>query len=112
MTRGRIASLLTGFVPVHCRKRSTASESMPNVFDIGTIILLVVAVFIFLRLRSVLGQRTGRERPPYDPYSVRRSTTGDKVVPIPARAGDAPAPTEGMRPVEPTEPGTADHWKG
>ena len=36
-------------------------------FDIYTIIFLALAVFIFLRLRSVLGQRTGRERPPYDP---------------------------------------------
>ena len=48
-------------------------------FDIYTIIFLALAVFIFLRLRSVLGQRTGRERPPYDPYSardaVRPSTT-------------------------------------
>ena len=40
-------------------------------FDIYTIIFLALAVFIFLRLRSVLGQRTGRERPPYDPYSAR-----------------------------------------
>ncbi len=42
---------------------------MRDVFDIYTIIFLALAVFIFLRLRSVLGQRTGRERPPYDPYS-------------------------------------------
>ncbi|MGB6620932.1 MAG: calcium-binding protein, partial [Xanthobacteraceae bacterium] len=33
---------------------------MPDVFDIYTIIFLALAVFIFLRLRSVLGQRTGR----------------------------------------------------
>ena len=46
---------------------------MRDVFDIYTIIFLALAVFIFLRLRSVLGQRTGRERPPYDPYS-RRAT--------------------------------------
>ena len=44
---------------------------MNDVFDIYTIIFLALAVFIFLRLRSVLGQRTGRERPPYDPYSAR-----------------------------------------
>ena len=31
--------------------------------DIYTIIFLALAVFIFLRLRSVLGQRTGSERP-------------------------------------------------
>ena len=34
--------------------------------DIYTIIFLALAVFIFLRLRSVLGQRTGNERPPFD----------------------------------------------
>ena len=36
-------------------------------FDIFTIIiLLALAVFIFLQLRSVLGQRTSRGRPPYE----------------------------------------------
>jgi predicted lipid-binding transport protein (Tim44 family) len=82
------------------------------VFDITTIIVLAVAVLIFLKLRSVLGQRTGRERPPYDPYSVRRSA-GDKVVALPGRAVDTPAPTESVRPVEATESGaSADQWKG
>ena len=55
-------------------------------FDIYTIIFLALAVFIFLRLRSVLGQRTGRERPPYDPYSARdavRGATNDNVVTLP-----------------------------
>ena len=46
---------------------------MRDLFDIYTIIFLALAVFIFLRLRSVLGQRTGRERPPYDPYSAREA---------------------------------------
>ena len=53
-------------------------------FDIYTIIFLALAVFIFLRLRSVLGQRTGNERPPYDPFSsrnsVRDNNANDKVV--------------------------------
>jgi predicted lipid-binding transport protein (Tim44 family) len=77
------------------------------VFDIYTIIFLALAVFIFLRLRSVLGQRTGRERPPYDPYSARdavRPAPGDKVVALPGRAPDTQKPSE---PVEP-----ADRWKG
>ena len=59
---------------------------MRDVFDIYTIIFLALAVFIFLRLRSVLGQRTGRERPPYDPlFSARgaRPPTNDKVVALP-----------------------------
>lgn len=34
------------------------------------LILLVVAIVVFLKLRSVLGRRTGHERPPYDPYSA------------------------------------------
>ena len=77
-------------------------------FDIYTIIFLALAVFIFLRLRSVLGQRTGRERPPYDPYSARdavRPTSNDNVVALPGRGGDAPA-----KPAEPVEP--AERWKG
>ena len=77
-------------------------------FDIYTIIFLALAVFIFLRLRSVLGQRTGRERPPYDPYSARdamRTAPNDKVVALPGRAPD-PA----QKPAEPVEP--ADRWKG
>jgi predicted lipid-binding transport protein (Tim44 family) len=78
------------------------------VFDIYTIIFLALAVFIFLRLRSVLGQRTGRERPPYDAYSARdavRGTASDKVVALPPR-GAEPA-TRSAEVVEPSE-----RWKG
>jgi predicted lipid-binding transport protein (Tim44 family) len=81
---------------------------MPDVFDIYTIIFLALAVFIFLRLRSVLGQRTGRERPPYDPYSARdvvRSPASDKVVALPQRPAEAAA-----RPVEAASP-PAERWK-
>ena len=81
-------------------------------FDIYTIIFLALAVFIFLRLRSVLGQRTGRERPPYDPYSARdamRTAPGEKInekiVALPGRAPDA-----SQQPAEPAEP--VDRWKG
>lgn len=76
-------------------------------FDIYTIIFLALAVFIFLRLRSVLGQRTGRERPPYDPYSARdaHAASGDKVVTLPTRTAE---PVPG--PAEMSEP--ADRWKG
>jgi len=78
------------------------------VFDIYTIIFLALAVFIFLRLRSVLGQRTGRERPPYDPYSSARDTVrpaSDKVVALPGRAPDTTQKSS-----EPAEP--VDRWKG
>jgi predicted lipid-binding transport protein (Tim44 family) len=77
------------------------------VFDIYTIIFLALAIFIFLRLRSVLGQRTGRERPPYDPYSARdaRASAGDKVVTLPTRNTEAAA-----KPIEAAEP--VERWKG
>jgi len=85
---------------------------MQDVFDITTIILVVLAVLIFVKLRSVLGQRTGREGPPYDPFSPRdqvRGSTGDKVVTLPTRAVEQGAkPVE--KPVEPSEP--VDRWKG
>lgn len=35
----------------------------------GTIFFIVVAVIVLYQLRSVLGRRTGNERPPFDPYS-------------------------------------------
>ena len=79
---------------------------MPDVFDIYTIIFLALAVFIFLRLRSVLGQRTGRERPPYPSQDGLRRSSLDTVVPMPQRPADT-AP----RPVEPAPVAPADRWK-
>ncbi|MBV9561949.1 MAG: Tim44 domain-containing protein [Bradyrhizobium sp.] len=77
--------------------------------DIYTIIFLALAVFIFIRLRSVLGQRTGSERPPFD-RAARNALQGapdSNVVPIPGKVIDqAPlAPTADV--VAPT-----DRWKG
>jgi predicted lipid-binding transport protein (Tim44 family) len=43
---------------------------MSDAFDIYTLLFLVLAVVIFIRLRNVLGRRTGNERPPYDPYAT------------------------------------------
>lgn len=77
--------------------------------DIYTIIFLALAVFIFLRLRSVLGQRTGSERPPYDraaPNVLQRTQDNNNVVPLPGAVIDqAPlAPSADVAP--------ADRWKG
>ncbi|CAN5258536.1 Tim44/TimA family putative adaptor protein [soil metagenome] len=61
---------------------------MNSFMDITTIIFLAVAVVIFLRLRNVLGRRTGSERPPFDPYTRRETPAGqagDKVVGLPRR---------------------------
>ncbi|MDO8879130.1 MAG: Tim44/TimA family putative adaptor protein [Pseudolabrys sp.] len=80
-------------------------------FDIYTIIFLALAVFIFLRLRSVLGQRTGRERPPYDPYAAREPVrpAAENVVSLPNRAAEGAAKkADGTS--EPAAP--VERWKG
>jgi predicted lipid-binding transport protein (Tim44 family) len=59
--------------------------------DFVTIFFLVAAVLIFLQLRSVLGRRTGTEKPPRDLYTPRDATNGTdapdtgKVVTLPRR---------------------------
>ncbi|ANW05168.1 Tim44/TimA family putative adaptor protein [Bradyrhizobium icense] len=75
--------------------------------DIYTIIFLALAVFIFLRLRSVLGQRTGSERP-YDRAApnVAQRTQDNNVVPMPGTVIDQ-APAAPNADVAP-----ADRWKG
>jgi predicted lipid-binding transport protein (Tim44 family) len=77
--------------------------------DIYTIIFLALAVFIFLRLRNVLGQRTGSERPPYDRAArdIVHGAQDNNIVPMPGTVVDqAPlAPTADV--VPPT-----DRWKG
>ncbi len=92
-----------------CRNRCGRPESECDV-DIYTIIFLALAVFIFLRLRKVLGQRTGNERPPAErdnaASEIARSHPNN-VVPMPGNVIDhAPlAPTADVAP--PT-----DRWKG
>jgi len=80
---------------------------MRDVFDIYTIIFLALAVFIFLRLRSVLGQRTGRERPP-PPFPAREPVRAapEKVVALPNRSPETVVP----KPAETVAPG--ERWKG
>jgi predicted lipid-binding transport protein (Tim44 family) len=75
---------------------------MSEAFDIYTLLFLVLAVVIFIRLRNVLGRRTGNERPPYDPYTTRDAKrTGaeanEPVVVLP-RGRSARAPVEASGP--------------
>jgi len=62
---------------------------MQNSFDLTTLVFLALAVFVAWKLRSVLGQKTGEERPPTDPFA-RRETP-------PLRPDQAPPGTEGKR---------------
>jgi len=63
---------------------------MNEIFDPLNLLLMGLAVFILFRLRSVLGKRTGSERPPFDPYSKpeqkndHNANNGqDNVIPLP-----------------------------
>ncbi|MCG6206138.1 Tim44/TimA family putative adaptor protein [Rhodopseudomonas sp. HC1] len=78
--------------------------------DIYTIIFLALAVFIFLRLRNVLGQKTGNERPPFDRAAARDVLPGKpdtNVVPMPGSVIDQ-APAAPSADVVPP----SDRWKG
>ena len=74
-----------------------------QLFDI--ILFAMIAAFLVLRLRSVLGRRTGNEKPPRPIFGNRRPAEADddKVVPLPPRnerveeappRGDIAAPRE------------------
>ena len=70
---------------------------MSEAFDIYTLLFLVLAVVIFIRLRNVLGRRTGNERQPFDPYTTpdqkrpQAPKTNEPVVALP-RGRSAPLP--------------------
>ncbi|NKB51591.1 MAG: Tim44/TimA family putative adaptor protein [Rhizobiaceae bacterium] len=49
--------------------------------DLFTLLPLAVALFVFWKLRSVLGTRNGNERPPYEPYTG--NDDDDNVVTLP-----------------------------
>lgn len=84
---------------------------MSDGIDIYTIIILALAVFIFLRLRSVLGTRTGNERRPQDPFvggPQPGAPANDKVVPLPQRRTETQGPQPGAEAEEPA----VDRWAG
>lgn len=62
---------------------------LPHYFDI--LLFAMVAAFLVLRLRSVLGRRTGQERP--DSVLQRAETPGDKVVALGKRNPAPPVVT-------------------
>jgi hypothetical protein len=56
---------------------------MGDFLDFPTVIVIVVAIVVLLRLRSVLGTRTGNERPPtqrYENISRTRPDNDDTVI--------------------------------
>jgi predicted lipid-binding transport protein (Tim44 family) len=85
---------------------------------IDIVILAMIAAFLVFRLRSVLGKRTGHERPPHNPYGGREEAAGtsqearddENVVALPGRepADDIPDDTpaaEGLRSIREADSG-------
>lgn len=83
---------------------------MHEPFDAATIVFGLLAIFVLWKLRSVLGARTGQEKPPTDPFAKRapapppRGANDDKVVRLPGMGEDA-------RPRSVAMP-DSDRWKG
>lgn len=60
---------------------------MDNGFQFFDLLIpAMIAAFILLRLRRVLGRRTGNERPPPEPMKREADDAPDIVVPLPDRA--------------------------
>ncbi|MCF6325866.1 MAG: Tim44/TimA family putative adaptor protein [Devosiaceae bacterium] len=62
---------------------------MAEFFDLPTLVIIGVAIFILMRLRSVLGTRTGHERPPKNSVNprqqrprIKQANKEDVVVPL------------------------------
>lgn len=87
---------------------------MSEAFDIYTLLFLVLAVVIFIRLRNVLGRRTGNERPPYDPFTAPEQkrpgtpSSNESVVALP-RGRSAPLGDTSVPPVEDIEAKLGSH---
>lgn len=84
---------------------------MNQAFDPLNLLILAIAVVVILRLRSVLGKRTGNERPPLDPYAAQRRAEkpqpNGNVINMPQRDG-APDNPVLDKPAEPVWSGYAE----
>ncbi len=87
---------------------------MNGSMDISTVVFAILAIFVVWKLRSVLGTRTGNERPPANPFARRRAGEAGKplrdpqgpgatIVALPGAAERAAGARAGLDP---------DRWKG
>ncbi len=90
---------------------------MNELFDPLNLALAAIALMVVWRLRSVLGQRTGHERPPIDPYANPRRANGSapaesgsgKVLEFPSGKEEAAKKTDaGAEPKAPVWTGFAE----
>ncbi len=85
---------------------------MQDSFDVTTVVFLALAVFVIWRLRSVLGQKTGREQQPMDPF-VRREANDQARPPANGVDNIVRLPTPGVDRAASAQPAPAvDRWTG
>ncbi|WP_237476797.1 Tim44/TimA family putative adaptor protein [Lichenibacterium dinghuense] len=91
---------------------------MHQSFDPSIVIFAVLAIFVVWKLRSVLGTRTGNERPPFDPFEARRKlregkSGRDAAKPEPGRGPGQVIPLQRgeSRAVEPAAVDPAAAWR-
>lgn len=93
---------------------------MDGSLDIITLVFLLLAVVVIFKLRSVLGRRTGNERP-FPPREVGRAepatASQDKVVPLPrpemaVRTGEATGKPDVEQRMREFMPDTNPAWSG
>ena len=70
---------------------------MDDFFDLPTLIVIAIAVFVLFRLRSVLGTRTGNERPPIEKRNAETAKVDDTVVPMRPRGAGNPDLNDDLR---------------
>lgn len=71
---------------------------MDEFFDLPTLIVIAVAVFVLFRLRSVLGTRTGNERAPLERRKPAEAAPAEEtVVPIRPRGAGNPELNDELR---------------
>jgi len=75
-----------------------------DIFNLTNILLLAVAIIIFFRLRSVLGRKTGNERPRLDSYAAPDAAPPrereSNVVTLPRTQVRTPEPNPGGQSVD------------
>jgi predicted lipid-binding transport protein (Tim44 family) len=84
---------------------------MQDSLDFTTIIFLALAVFVIWKLRSVLGQKTGHEQPPADPFR-REPPPGPRGPMRPADADNVVRLPGAQAPRATISDPSPDRWRG